>query len=196
MPTTLVPTVHSYVGVREPSSASEAVAEHVSSVLVYAFVGEMEASTSNVGGVFPMVMVAVSLTEALLLSVKVTVQVMISSGLVIPESSCKVEELPSVELVVSLVHAYIADKVPSLRSVPEAEHVSSSVTDAVEGEILTVPMVGCVFCTVAEVVVESVSPYPSSILAVHVTVSPTEAMEGVRDNDAEVPTTFVPMVHW
>ena len=32
--TVLVPTVHSYVGVIEPSSASEAVDEHVSSVPV------------------------------------------------------------------------------------------------------------------------------------------------------------------
>ena len=180
---------------REPSSASEAVAEHVNSVLVYALVGDMDASTSNVGGVFPIVILAESLIEALLLSVKVTVQVMISSGLEILESSCRVEELPSVEPVVSLVHEYVADKVPSFRSVPEAEHVSSSVTDAVEGEMLTVPMVGSVFCTVAEVVVESLSPYPSSTVVVHVTVSPTEAMEGVRVSVAELPTTFVPMVH-
>ena len=178
-----------------PSSASEAVAEHVNSVLVYALVGDMDASISNVGGVFPMVMVAVSATEALLLSVKVTVQVMISSGLEIPESSCRVAELPSVVLGVSLVQRYVADKVPSLRSVPEAEHVSSSVTDAVEGEILTVPMVGSVFCTVAKAVVESLSSYPSSTVAVHVTVSPTEAIEGVRVNVAELPTTVVAMVH-
>ena len=85
VPTTLAPTVHSYVGVSRPSSASEAVAEHVSSVLVYAF-GDMDASTSNVGGVFPMVMFAESLIEALL-SVKVTVQVMVSSGLEMLESS-------------------------------------------------------------------------------------------------------------
>ena len=87
-----------------PSSASEAVAEHVNSVLVYALAGDMDASTSNVGGVFPMVILAESLTDALLLSVKVTEQVMISSGLEILESSCRVVELPSVVLVVSLVH--------------------------------------------------------------------------------------------
>ena len=87
-----------------PSSASDAVAEHVNFVLVYALAGDMDASTSNVGGVFPMVMVAESLTEALLLSVKVTVQVMVSSGLEMLESSCRVAELPSVVLVVSLVH--------------------------------------------------------------------------------------------
>ena len=77
-------------------------------------------------------------------------------------------------LVVSLVQRYVADKVPS---VPEAEHVSSSVTVAAEGEMLTEPMVVCI-CTVAKAVVESLSPYPSSTVAVQVTVSPTEAMEG------------------
>ena len=56
-------------------------------------------------------------------------------------------------------------------------------------------MVGSVFCTVAEVVVESLSPYPSSTVAVHMTVSPTEAMEGVRVSVVEVPTTLVAMVH-
>lgn len=155
----------------------------------------MDASTSKTGVEFSMVMVAMSLTEALLLSVKVTEQVIISSGLEILESSCRVAELPSVELVVSLVHEYVAAKVPSLRSVPEAEHVSSSVTDAAEGEILTVPMVGSVFCTVAEVIVESLSPYASSTVEVQVMVSPTEAIEGVRLSVAELPTTFVPIVH-
>ena len=143
--TTLVPTVHSYVGVIEPSSASDAVAEHVSSVLVYAFVGEIEASTSNTGGVLPMVRLAVSLMDALLLSVKETVQVMVSSGPEILESSCRVASLPSVELVVSFVHSYVGDRVPSFRSVPAAEHVSSSVTVAVVGEMVTEPMVGSVF---------------------------------------------------
>ena len=53
MLTTLVPTVHSYVGVREPSSASDAVAEHVSSVPVKMLVvGEMEALVVNSGVVF------------------------------------------------------------------------------------------------------------------------------------------------
>ena len=82
-----------------------------------------------------------------------------------------------------------------MRSVPEAEHVSSSVTVAVEGEMLTEPMAGSVFCMIADVVVESLSPYPSSTVAVQVTVSPTEAIEGVRVNVAELPTTVVAMVH-
>ena len=99
-----VPTVHWYVGVREPSSASDAVAEHVSSVPVYTPEdGVMDASVVNAGVVFSIVTVAESLTEAPLLSVKVTEQVMLSSGLEMVESSCRVASLPNVELVVSFI---------------------------------------------------------------------------------------------
>ena len=105
------------------------------------------------------------------------------------------EFVPSVVLVVVLVHEYTAERVPSLRSVPEAEHVSSSVTVAEEGEILTLPIVGLVFCTVAVAVVESLPPYPSSTVAVQVMVSETDAMDGVRVSAAELPTTFPEMLH-
>ena len=105
MLTVELPTVHVYAGVREPSSASVTVAEHVNSVPVYTPEdGVMEASTSKTGAVLSMVILAVSLTEAPLLSVNVTEQVMLSSGLEMVESSWSVASLPSVALVVVLVH--------------------------------------------------------------------------------------------
>ena len=97
------------------------------------------------GVVLSIVILEESLTEELLLSVKVSKQVMVSLGLDVVELSCNVAEEPNVARVVSLVHVYVGVRVPSLRSLPEPEQVSNSVTVAVLGEILTLPMVGSVF---------------------------------------------------
>ena len=76
------------MGVIEPSSASEAVAEQVRTVSVYTPVfGVMDADTSKMGGVLIMLMVAESLMDEPSTSVKLTEHSMLSLGLAIVESS-------------------------------------------------------------------------------------------------------------
>ena len=82
-----------------------------------------------------------------------------------------------------------------MRSLPEALQVKVLLITTPElGLMDTLPMVGAVFWTVAEAEVESLPPYPSETETVQVTVSPTEAMEGLSVKEAELPTVLPPMV--
>ena len=62
----------------------------------------MVALVSKTGAVFSMLTLALSLTEALLLSVKLTAQTISSLGLAMEDVSCSVEALPSALPVVLL----------------------------------------------------------------------------------------------
>ena len=68
------PMVQAYVGVRDPSSASVAVAEQVRALPTTLELGDMLAVVI-VGAVFPTKTLAVDVTDELLVSVAVAVQV-------------------------------------------------------------------------------------------------------------------------
>jgi hypothetical protein len=121
---------------------------------------------------------------------------MASLGPDVDASSANVDALPSVSPVVEFVHEYTAAvSVPSLRSVPVAEHVKVSVMLGDDGLTDTALIVGSVFSMVAVDMVESLPPYPSLTDAVQVMVSPTPASDFVSVKEAELPNMVAPFVH-
>ena len=162
--------------------------------MVYAGSGVITALGEG-GGVLDTVMLDTSSILAPSRSTKVTEHEMISLGLARLVSSCRVEKLPSVTEVLSLLHRYVGAREPSLRSDPVALHVSISVEMIVLGEILTELIVGNVFCTVAITLSDDVPPLPSDAVTEQVTVSPTATILGLRVNEAEFPRIVVPTLH-